>query len=152
MEQLRDLGGRGDGVELIRQSFFGGLSGEVLSIYTRGTTAVVVDLLGYDEGGDGATERELILDVSNLLGAAVLNGIGDLLDIDLGFSPPTLIDQQVDPDLLSVEHDDSWNHVLFTHVHFQLEEREFSSRLLIFLPDMSFAAVKTAVDRFLDEL
>jgi chemotaxis protein CheC len=97
-------------------------------------------------------QREFLLDVSNLLSGAVLIGIGEQLDIEIGFSPPTLIDERVHLDDLQVDHDSSWTHVMFTQVHFQLEEREFSSRLLIFLPDSSFSAVFKAVDQFLDEL
>lgn len=151
-DRLRSLGGCEQGVAAVRQSFFGGMSGEVISLHTRGSSTDIVDLLGYQGKIDAAKEREFLLDVSNLLSGAVLNGISQQLGIEIGFSPPSLIEERVQLDELKVDQDAAWTHALFSQVHFQFEEREFASRLLIFLPDRSFATIRKAVDDFLDDL
>ncbi len=149
------LGGLGDkqqDVAAVRQSFYGGISGEVIALHTRGSSTDIVELLGYEGTMEQAEQREFLLDVSNLLSGAVLTGIGEQLGMELAFSAPSLINERVQLQDLRVDRDASWTRALFTQVQFNLEQRAFSSRLLVFLPDSSFAAIQTAVDRFLDEL
>ncbi len=147
-DYLKQLSNAVQDVAAVRQSFYGGISGEVIALHTRGSPTDIVDLLGYE----ATQQREFLLDVSNLLSGAVLIGIGEQLGIEIEFSAPNLIDERVHLNDLQVNSDASWTHAMFTQVHFQLEEREFSNRLLIFLPDSSFSAVFEAVDQFLDKL
>ncbi len=138
---------------LVRQSFYGGLYGEVITLHQGGTADDLVELLGYEGEVDEAKRREFLLDIGNILSGAVLNGIGEILKIELGFSSPSLIDGEGSAAQTIVPRADiAWTHALLSQVHFRLETRRFSSRLLIFLPDRSFCSVRNALDRFLDEL
>ncbi len=147
------LGEAAKDLSVIRQSFYGGLYGEVITLHTGGMADDLVKLLGYEGDNDEARRREFLLDVGNLLGGAFLNGIAEMLGLELGYSPPSLIDDGESLALTLVPRSDlAWSHALLAQVHFRLEGRQFSSRLLIFLPDRSFESIHIALDRFLDEL
>ena len=51
----------------IRQSFNGSLSGETMVVYDQHGCRNLADLMGYDGVIDCTTERELLLDVGNVL-------------------------------------------------------------------------------------
>jgi len=139
-------------VAVVRQSFYGGVSGEVIALHSRGRSEDVADLFGYDDNSDDEREREVLLDVSNMLIGAVVNGILKQLNIEIGFSSPSLLNERVKLKDLNLNRNPSWHFVLLCEVNFQLEERQFAVRQLIFLPDESFEIIQLAVDEFLEDL
>lgn len=143
----------GDGVaSAVRQAFIGELRGEAIVIFSEHSAHDLADLLSYGDVLDDAASRELLLDVSNVLVGACLGGIAELLRTEIGFSAPSLLADQVPTgDLLQAEQI-SARCALLVEVRFGLENRIFRSHLVMLMPDDALAALRRALDRFIEAL
>lgn len=150
-EMLAMIGSKGTATA-IRQSFNGTLSGEAMVVYDEHGCRNLADLMGYDGVIDRTSERELLLDVGNVLVGACLNGIADLLGALLVFSAPTIMAENVEVDRLINTQQLTWNYALLVEVHFTLEIRDFTCHLLTLMPEESILRLKLAIDAFVDNI
>lgn len=104
--------------------------------------------MGYDETLNAKAEQELLLDVSNILVGAILNGVTNTLVIP---------------------HRPSWQSAHFyikssprkmytgltaalMEVNYSLKDRNFRSHLLLFMAEEAIEALRKAVDNFVESL
>lgn len=140
-------------VSAVRQAFHSVMRGEALVIYGEQRCNDLADLMGYErEFLDHAAERELLLDVSNILVGACLGGIAEQLQLDIGFSAPSLMADSIPLADLLQDADISWRTALLVEVNFRLEQRSFACHLVMLMPDGEVAALAEALDRFLENL
>ncbi|MBB5190448.1 chemotaxis protein CheC [Silvimonas terrae] len=144
--------GRELAVTAVRQSFSGTLRGEAMVIYDERGCRNLADLMGYEDEIGAATERELLLDVGNVLVGACLNGIADLLVSPLSYSPPTLIAENAEVDRLINPDQLTWDYALLIQVRFTLEIRDFTCHLLTLMPEESISQLKKALDAFMESI
>lgn len=139
-------------VSAVRQAFHAAMRGEAIVIYGEQRCNDLADLMGYEHDLDRAAERELLLDVSNILVGACLGGITEQLGMAVGFSAPSLMADSIPlAELLKLSHV-SWNAALMVEVNFRLELRSFACHLVLLLPDQEVLALAAALDRFLENL
>ncbi len=140
-------------VSATRQAFYNSISGEVISLFNKDACVAVADLMGYDEQLDPAKEEELILELSNILVGACINGLGGLIKTEVSFSKPAILCERMPiKDLLNsvfAPEKLNWDYTLILKVDFKLEEREFKSDLLIFMSDESIEVLRNSSDKFL---
>lgn len=139
-------------VSAVRQAFYNGLRGEAIVIFPQLGCDEIYDLMGYEkEEINSIAEQEMLLEISNLLVGAVLNGVSDTLSMNLGFSAPSLmaIDQPLDQ-VLRKEHL-TWSHALLLEVNFTLENRDFKSHLLLFMTEQTITELGDVLDQFLED-
>lgn len=136
----------------IRQSFNGSLSGEAMVVYDQHGCRNLADLMGYDGVIDRTSERELLLDVGNVLVGACLNGVADLLGASLVYSAPTIMAENVEVDKLINIKQITWNYALLVEVHFTLEIRDFTCHLLTLMPEESILRLQLAIDAFMEKI
>ena len=151
-ETIEKMVGPGVAVTAIRQSFNGTLRGEAMVVYDESGCRNLADLMGYEDNAGQAQEREMLLDVGNVLVGACLNGVAELLGAQLAFSAPTLIAENATVDRLINTQQLTWTCALLIEVHFTLEIRDFSCHLLTLMPEESIAQLKSALDAFMDNL
>lgn len=86
------LGAAGeDGVSVVSQGFIGaGISGETLLLFEDASVASMAGLLNIQGIAGDELERELLMDVGNVLVGAFLKGIADQLDIKFSQGHPQL--------------------------------------------------------------
>lgn len=143
----------GDGlVSAVRQAFHSSMRGEAIVIYGEQGCNDLADLMGYEADLDHAAERELLLDVSNLVVGACLGGIAEQLAMTIGFSAPSLLADTVPLEQLFRSSHIAWNTALMVEVNFRLEQRSFACHLVMLLPENEVAALAAALDRFLENL
>ena len=138
-------------VSAVRQAFHSALRGEAIVIFNSGRCNDLADLLGYDADLDHAGELELLLDVSNIVVGACLGGMAEQLKLNLGFSAPSLMADEVPLDSLLKVKEVPWATALFLEVNFRLEGRSFACHLVILLPADEVKTLATALDRFMEE-
>jgi len=148
-EFLRQLYVPDQMTSLIRQSFYGPVSGEVIACHSRGSADDMALVLGYHGARDTTAQREFILELSNLLCGAVLNGIGEQLGIEMAFSAPSPIDSLDQLRPRGLGRGFTWSHALVSKIQFEIEDRRFASQILVFVPDRSFDTIGSALGRFL---
>lgn len=137
-------------VSAVRQAFHSAVRGEAIVIYGEHRCNDLADLMGYEHDLDRAAERELLLDVSNILVGACLGGIGEQLGLTIGFSAPSLLADAVPMENLLKSCDIAWKTALLVEVSFRLEKRSFACHLVMLMPENEVAALATALDRFLE--
>lgn len=141
---------RGRPVSAVRQAFYGYLTGEVVVLFDAGGCGGLADLMGYgEERGEGA-ERELLLDVSNVMAGACVNGIAQQLRAEFDYAAPSLLCENESFDNLVADQLSRWNFALLVEVDFRLEDRAFTSGLLIFFSRGTFGRLRDAMSALLD--
>lgn len=140
-------------VTAVRQAFFfNRLRGEALIIYGRGGCSELADLMGYEAGSGAPSEHELLLDVSNVLTGACLNGIGEQIGTDFSYTPPSIMAERVGLDRLLVPQQLPWQQALLVEVNFSLENRNFKSHLLMLMAEDAIEDLRQRLDQLLGRL
>lgn len=139
-------------VTAVRQSFFDDLRGEALIIFGSNGCRDLADLMGYSEDLDAVAEQELLLDVSNVLVGAILNGITETLGTEISFSAPSIMAEKVPVDALINLDQLSWSHALLLEVNYSLENRDFRSHLLLLMAEGAIESLRHKIDHFMESL
>lgn len=139
-------------VSAVRQAFHSAMRGEVLVIFGQHRCNDLADLMGYEPDLDHAAEIELLLDVSNILVGACLGGIAEQLQLNIGFSAPSLMADALPLEQLLQGSPLPWTTALLVEVNFRLEKRSFACHLVMLMPEEEIRGLTAAVDRFLESL
>lgn len=141
-------------ITAVRQAFYNShkLHGEAVMLYGEKGCNELADLMGYEGELDHTAEQELLLDVSNVLVGACLNGLAEQLATDLSFSAPSIMAQQSPVQMVMTPENLSWSHALLVEVNFGLENRDFKSHLLMLMAEEAIIALGAALDKFLESL
>ena len=151
------MGGAEVAVSGVSQGFYqldsgAGIRGEAIVVFTDSSFRELADLLAYDDELTVESEKELLLDVTNILNGACLNGVGEQMEADLGFSPPFIMGQHVPIARLLENNSDNWDQALLVEISYTLEDRSFSCTMFLLMPGDSIAVVKQSLDRLLEDL
>lgn len=136
-------------VIVVKQPFAGELRGEALVLISSQDDLTMADLMGYDESLTAEQEEELLLDVSNILSGACLNGLVEQLGLKISFSAPSILGLDISEAELLAEYIRDWHYALIMEVNFTLEECTFSSNLLFFMTEDSFPPLMKSIDELL---
>jgi chemotaxis protein CheC len=139
-------------VSAVRQAFYSHVEGEVIVVFGEEGCNELADLLAHDGNGSEEATQELLLDVSNILVGACMNGIAHQLGSELSFSPPEVLCRAVSMDRLFAGHQPTCKQALLIEIDFSLEARSFVCHMLTFFAPESFAALRSSLARFLDSL
>jgi chemotaxis protein CheC len=139
-------------ISAVRQAFSNSLRGEAIVIFAQTGADDLADLMGYDTDLDQSAEQELLLEVSNLLVGAIINGISETLETDLNFSAPSLMAERKPLDQVLVPEQLSWSHALLMEVNFTVEGRDFRCHLLMFMTEEAIESLKDILDNFMDAI
>jgi len=151
------VGGTDCYVSGVSQGFFHvdngqGVRGEAIVVFTDTSFKSLADLLAYDGEINAEAEKELLLDVTNVLNGACLNGIGEQIEAELAYSPPAILGQHVMISQLLAHERLAWDHALLVEISYTLENRSFNCTMFLLMPGESILVVKDALDRLLEDL
>jgi len=141
-----------DGIEVVRQRFFGALMGESVMVFDSQGQAELSDLLGHGPDAKADERQEAILDLSNVVIGSCVNGIAEPLNEAVSFAPPTRIGSRAEVRKLVSREPAAFSQGLVVNVDFRLEARAFFSRVLVFLPEQSITRIDLAITQLLDGL
>lgn len=139
-------------VSVVRQAFYSQVEGEVLVVFGDYECGELMDLLAHDRGDSEAAKQELLLDVSNIIVGACMNGIAHQLGSQLSFSPPEILCRAVPFDRMFAGHQPACPHALLIEIDFSLEKGSFSCQMLTFLAPESFESLQVSLSRFLESI
>lgn len=154
LEEL--VGGAGTNVSGVSQGFYhvddgSGIRGEAIVVFTDSSFKEMADLLAYDDELTEAGERELLMDIANILNGACLTGIGEQIEKELAFSSPSLLGQHIPIGSL-LEHEKlSWGHALLVEITYTLEDRSFTCTMFLLMPGESIEVMKGELDKLLED-
>jgi chemotaxis protein CheC len=136
-------------VSAVRQAFYGHMEGEVIVLFGEEGCNELADLLGHSPETAESMKEELLLDVSNILIGACMNGMAHQLGYALSFSPPAIMCRGVAVDRVFSGHAPACEQALLIQIDFALEARSFACHLLTFLTPESFEPLRRSIARFL---
>jgi chemotaxis protein CheC len=143
----------------IRQTFYGGgqADGEAIVIFDETSPLAVARLVGVDAAAKRPQQLELLLEMSNLLIGACLNGIsGQLFGLDMTFDPPAVLAEKTDLRSMSYgvfqRRQLQFNYTLVMRIQFRLENESLKSDLVILMSEKSIETVRRALAELLAKL
>jgi chemotaxis protein CheC len=139
-------------VSAVRQAFYGEVEGEVVVVFGEEGCDELADALKHENDGREAIKQELLLDVSNILVGACMNGIARQLGSKISFSPPEILCTAVPLERVFFGHKPACEQVLLIQIDFSLEASSFACHVLTFLAPASFEVLRDSLSRFLESL
>lgn len=155
-DTLAEMVGTSNQVSAVRQGFHSaedgrGMRGEAIVVFSDTSFKELAELLAYEEEIDDPAEKELLLDITNILNGACLSGIAEQIETELAFSAPSVLGHRVDLKDLIPAKNVAWNQALLVEINYTLEKRSFKCSLLLLMPGEAIEVVKKALDDLLDD-
>ena len=156
-QTLTDMVGHSDLISAVRQGFYtagdgNGLRGEAIVLFGDTSFRELAELLAYEDDLDAQAESELLLDVTNVLNGACLNGIAEQIDTELAFSPPSVLGQHIPAKEVIAQDNLLWMQALLIEIHYTLENRSFNCNLMMLMPGDAIEVMKYAIDKLLEDI
>ncbi|WP_462154536.1 chemotaxis protein CheX [Pseudoalteromonas piscicida] len=121
-----------------RQSFLGEIKGEVINLLSPQGLQEIAELMDYDSPLDDSDLNEVLLDLSNILAGACLNGFSSQLELNTSLTMPTIYKHQLSDDIAE------WKTTLVMKIAFIIESIAFDSKVIICLDENS---IKTVIQK-----
>ncbi len=142
-------------VATVHQIFFGALGGDALLVLNHDGAVKLVELLTGPDGSTnrlGASGKEVLGEVGNILLNACLGVFGNLLQIRLGFTVPKLNIEELGTFLRSIVIDrDELQYALIVGARFRVRVTEVTGCLVLVLGIASLKLLSEAIDRWATE-
>lgn len=142
---------RGQLMMVTRQSFLGELRGEVFVCFGAMGADVLAELMGY-EGRGPTQQEELMLDVTNILSGACINGLARQVAVLVSYDAPSILvnNQGLEGGLSHLNLTEHLAMVL--EIRFEVQAHQFSCDLLICITEQTAGIVVRGIDRLLEGL
>jgi len=145
-----------DNVSVVEQNFWGKFKGNAFLVFPAGTGKRLISMF---DGGDEISksnpinelEKETFLEIGNILIGACIGKIAELLGDVISYSPPRVV---VDKSIRGVVYDnldDPDNLAIVLRTVFEFNEKNISGYMFILTKQESFAWLKTALHKFLEQ-
>lgn len=151
-ESVANMANAPEVVTAVRQAFFPEIRGEAITLFGPEGCRDLADLMGHEGALVESQEEELLLDTANILVGAVLNGLGEQMETEFKYTPPSILAVRTPlRELLQADNLD-WNCALLVEVNFSLDERGFTCHMLTLMPEVSLEIIRKTLDKMLEEL
>lgn len=127
---------RNDRVSAVSKGFVSdGISGEALVIFNDTKSQNIVELLKYAPSASSENlELEALMDVSNILIGACLNGLSEQLAVAFSHTHPVLLGQHQGLSTLLSENVHQWGKVMAVEIGYAIKAKDISFDLLLLFP------------------
>jgi chemotaxis protein CheC len=140
-----------DSVSGICQGFIGGgIAGEAMLLFNDTSFVDLAQLMKFEEELNTLTERELLIDSTNILVGALLRGIAEQLDIEFSFGPPAIMGQHQQLDKLLMSKNVRWDRTLVIEVNYKIEGKNVQCDLLLVITESSLPTLFGKIACLLD--
>jgi chemotaxis protein CheC len=145
-----------DKVSVVEQNFWGKFKGNAFLVFPSGTGKRMISLFDsenkfFESEPTHELEKETFLEIGNILIGACIGKIAELLGDVTTYSPPRVV---VENGFRGVVYDnlsDPDNLAIVLRTVFEFNEKNVSGYMFILTKQESFAWLKTAVHKFLDQ-
>ena len=145
-----------DNVSVVEQNFWGKFKGNAFLVFPAGTGKRLISM--FDGGNEisksnpiNELEKETFLEIGNILIGACIGKIAELLGDVISYSPPRVV---VDKSIRGVVYDNLYdpdNLAIVLRTVFEFNEKNISGYMFILTKQESFAWLKTALHKFLEQ-
>lgn len=139
-------------VSSVCQGFIGpGVAGEALLVFNDSSFGSIAKLMKYRGELNENLELELLMDISNIIVGACLQGISDQLNISFSQGHPVVLGQHIKvPELLSknVKH---WDKKLSIEINYKIENEAINCDLLLLFTEDSIEALRQRLSYLVED-
>ena len=143
-------------VSVVEQNFWGKFKGNAFLVFPAGTGKRMISLFNnenkfFDSEPSHELEKETFLEIGNILIGACIGKIAELLGDVTTYSPPRVV---VENGLRGIVYDnlsDPDNLAIVLRTVFEFNEKNVSGYMFILTKQESFAWLKTALYKFLEQ-
>lgn len=128
----------------------GGIAGEAMLLFNDTSFKDLAKLMEYDEELTACSEREVLIDATNILVGALLRGIAEQMDIEFSFGPPSILGQHQELDKLLTSNSVRWNQALVLEVGYKIENHDVECDLLVVITENSLNHLLNKLNYLLD--
>jgi len=151
-QELRDH----DRVSVVEQNFWGKFKGNAFLVFPSGTGKRIISLFDgenkfFESEPTHELEKETFLEVGNILIGACIGKIAELLGDVTTYSPPRVV---VENSLRGIVYDnlsEPDNMAIVLRTVFEFNEKNIIGYIFIFTKQESFAWLKSALHKFLEQ-
>jgi chemotaxis protein CheC len=145
-----------DKISVVEQNFWGKFKGTAFLVFPAGTGKKLITLL---DGGDDSfesdpiyeLEKETFREVGNILIGACVGKIAELLGDVITYSPPRVVIEESQEGVVPANLFDPKNLAIVLRTLFKFNDRDVSGYLFIITSNESFAWMKSALYKFLEQ-
>lgn len=132
---------------IVSQGFVSsGIAGEVLLMFSESNTKDMAKLLHYDDNIDNVTDKDILIDLANVLSGAFLNSLATQLDITFSQNSPLLLNLK--NSLIHPDAPQRMNNTLSIEIAYRIAEYGISCDLLLLFTEDSLDALNERVKFF----
>ena len=128
-----------------RQSFTGTIRGEVIMSMHKDGCNALAQVMDFDLPLDEAATEELVLEITNILSAACLQGFTSQLELSTQLNMPAFYYP------VQSAHSNEWSSILIIEVEFFIEQMQFDARILIGLSEGSIEQLLIPIKALLED-
>lgn len=130
-----------DHAATVSQGFVGsGIAGEALIVFTESSIHDMAQLLKYDGQLDTAAEKEILIDLANVLSGAFIHSLANQIDISLSQSAPVILG--LDGELPDIRNNENqWEKTLSIEISYRISDHNISCDLLLLFTEDSIEAL-----------
>lgn len=135
----------------ICQGFIGaGVSGEALLILNDSGFQDIASLMNYQDEVDAGSELELLMDLSNVLIGACLNGVSEQLDMQFSQGHPVVLGLHRRVSELIASNANKWKKTLAIEISYSIENYNIKCDLLLLFTEKSMETLNNKISYLLD--
>ena len=115
----------------------GGLAGEVMLVFSDSSYQDIAEMTQFDGELDDSAEMELLMDMSNILIGACINGIAEQFDINMSLSHPMVLGRHAKSEDIIKNGNDFWKSTLAIDMQISIENKDVHVNLLLLFTEDS---------------
>ncbi|MGB1297499.1 MAG: response regulator [Psychrobium sp.] len=141
-----------DSISAVCQGYVGsGIAGEALILFYDSCYKELAKLMNHDGEITEAVEREMLVELSNLLIGAFLKGFSDQLDLSFSQSHPELLGLHRNIDELINSNTRNWQEIVAIEINYVIEDYNIECDLIILITQDSLPILNNKLIYLLDE-
>jgi len=138
-------------ISAVCQGFIGyGVAGEVLLLFNDSSTKDIAELMKYDGEINEASQRELLMEVANILIGACLKGIAEQLDINFSQGQPLVLGHHVTIADIIKRNAQHWKDILTIEINYSIENRDINCDLLLLFTEDSLDVLNERISYLIE--
>lgn len=136
---------------LARQIFRGDVSGEVVFLLDERSAANITSYLQTQLGSDDADEEDILLELGNIVTAAMMRELSSQMDARISLGEPELHRLSAQPTRKNPAYG-AFDHVIKVETVIEFAEQQVRGRIFILTHGHCFEWIRQALDRVLNDL
>lgn len=141
-----------DSISAVCQGYVGsGIAGEALILFYDSCYKELAKLMNHQGNITEAVEREMLVELSNLLIGAFLKGFSDQLDLSFSQSHPELLGLHRNIDELINSNTRNWQEIVAIEINYVIEDYDIECDLIILITQDSLPILNNKLIYLLDE-